>query len=144
VIKQPLIIIDDDEEDHFLYRTAFEELNITSPLKFFSDGTQALRHLKGGGETPFIILCDIKMPKMGGLELREAIYADPELERKSIPFIFITGSAEEKDVNHAYSLSVQGFFTKPETVADWKVLMELIVSYWSRCLEPNRKKTEKF
>jgi CheY-like chemotaxis protein len=139
MIKRPVIIIDDDEEDHFLYRTAFEELNIGAPLKFFHDGTQALDYLASGAESPFIILCDIKMPRMGGLELREAVYANRQLERKSIPFIFITGSAEEKDVDRAYALSVQGFFTKPETIGEWRSMLQLIMNYWTRCIEPNRK-----
>lgn len=88
--------------------------------------------------SPFLILSDINMPKMSGLELREKIQADKGLRLKAIPFIFFTTTANKNFVSEAYYNSVQGFFQKPNTLADLERNIKLIIDYWSECISPNR------
>lgn len=134
-----VVVIDDDEEDRELHQRAIRNAGLTFEIITFTDGSEGLEYLQTTKSNPFIILCDLKMPKMSGIELMEAIDANQYLKKKSIPFILITGSADLKDIERAYQLTVQGFFTKPNTVEEWTEMMKLIFSYWSKSLEPNRR-----
>src|SRR5688572_548563 len=89
----PLIIVEDDIDDQDIIKEVFESLGLSNTLLLFSDGYDALRYLKTTTDQPFLILCDINLPKLNGLELRELINADPWLRRKSVPFIFFSTNA---------------------------------------------------
>ncbi|MCE3282940.1 MAG: histidine kinase [Chitinophagaceae bacterium] len=133
----PIIIVDDDRDDWELMEVAFEELNIPNQMRCFENGQKALHYLKTTAEQPFIILSDINMPQMGGLELRQAIQADPELRRKSIPFVFLTTTAGEYAIEQAYEMNVQGFFVKGQTLGQIRALIGEIFVYWQQCRHPN-------
>ena len=83
------------------------------------------------------ILSDINMPKLNGLELREKIVNNEDLRLKSIPYLFFTTCAEQKDVIDAYSRSIQGFFVKGNEYSKLKNTIEKIVGYWQECESPN-------
>jgi CheY-like chemotaxis protein len=68
-ITGPIIVVDDDDDDHYIIKRVCEKL-VDTPVLFFSDGEKALDYLKGSVEKPFIILCDVNMPVMNGLEPR--------------------------------------------------------------------------
>lgn len=110
---------------------------INHELLCFSNGQEALDFLRTTELKPFLILTDINMPVMGGLELRRRINDDEELKRKSIPFVFLTTSATQHAVNAAYEMSVQGFFEKGSNMNDIGTLLKEICSYWQRCRHPN-------
>jgi CheY-like chemotaxis protein len=118
----PIIVVDDDPDDHVILHTVFENLGITSPVKFFSDGTSVLEYLRSSLDEPFIIFCDINMPRISGLDLREIINEDHMLRRKSIPFVFISNGANVKQIRRAYELTVQGI---PERKGNtnWRILI---------------------
>ena len=86
---------------------------------------------------PFLILSDINMPKLNGMELREKIHNNEDLRMKCIPYLFFTTSAEQAHVIEAYSRSIQGFFVKPAGYAHLKQTLKLIVDYWLQCVSPN-------
>src|SRR4051794_11820915 len=109
----PIVLIENDTDDHEILRLAFDELLVKKRLVFFESGNDALQYLSTTREHPFLILTDINMPGMNGIELREAIFGDEELRKKSIPFILLTTYADSKLVEKAYELSVQGFYQKP-------------------------------
>ena len=133
----PIIIIEDDKGDQELLNIAFEELNIMNEIIFFQDPEIALNFLMTSTEEPFIILSDLNMPKLSGIELREKIDTNEDLRLKCIPYLFFSTSAEQKYVVDAYSKSVQGFFIKPNTIDALTKILATIVQYWQQCESPN-------
>ncbi|MCE6987829.1 response regulator [Dyadobacter sp. CY323] len=136
-LKGPIISIEDDADDQFLIRSVVEELNIPNKLLFFGNGLEALLFLETTKEQPFVILCDINMPVMNGLELRERIEKNDYLKRKSIPFVFLTTADNPLIIDTAYSSTIQGFFKKENSFTELKNRFRVIYEYWQCCLHPN-------
>jgi CheY-like chemotaxis protein len=86
---------------------------------------------------PFLILSDINLPVLNGLELRSRVFENEQISRKCIPYLFFTTVADEKSVTTAYALSAQGYFKKPHGYAELRTTMKSIVEYWSQCYSPN-------
>ena len=135
--KGPILLIDDDADECEVITETLRHLKIENALLCFNDGQEALDYLRSTIEQPFLILSDVNMPGMNGLELRRQIFNDEALRRKSIPFIFLTTSATPMAVNEAYEMSVQGFFEKPHSMAEIKSLIKEIYGYWQHCRHPN-------
>ncbi len=134
----PIILVDDDEDDHHIIQFVLTELQYQNPLLTFTESEKAYEHLTSHmHEQPFIILCDINMPKMNGIELKRKIDATPELRKKSIPFVYLSTAASPTTISEAYELNVQGFFIKPYDVRVIRTTLKLILDYWSECRHPN-------
>jgi CheY-like chemotaxis protein len=133
----PLIIVEDDLDDQEIIREVFESLKVSNTLLLFSDGFEALTYLQTTTDQPFLILCDINLPKLNGLQLREKINKDERLRKKSVPFIFFSTNAGRDAVEKAYDLTVQGFFIKNHTLQELRDTLHLIISYWTLCRHPN-------
>ena len=133
----PIIIIEDDQDDQEIFSEVFNELDCKNEIIFFPDGEQALEFLTNTHIEPFIIFSDINMPKLGGMELREKIHENEDLRLKSIPYLFFSTSAEQKNVVDAYSKSIQGFFVKPSNYNEIKDVIKTILNYWEACVSPN-------
>ncbi len=133
----PLVIVEDDLDDQEIIREVFESLEVSNTLLLFSDGVEALTYLKTTTDQPFLILCDINLPKLNGLQLREQINMDERLRKKSVPFIFFSTNAGRDAVEKAYDLTVQGFFIKNHTLQELQDTLRLIISYWTLCKHPN-------
>jgi CheY-like chemotaxis protein len=136
-ISDPIVIVEDDPDDQYFIRTICEKLGITSELMFFDDGLKALNYLQTTQKKTFLILSDINMPVMNGLELRRRIQKDEQLKKRSIPFIFLSTAARPKEVEEAYDLTVQGFFLKASQLSEMERTLELIFNYWVKCKHPN-------
>jgi DNA-binding NtrC family response regulator len=132
----PIIIIDDDLDDQDLLRELFTELNLSNEVKIFPEGESALSYLSDPSVRPFIIISDIKMPKMDGFELRKQLAVRSE-HSKATPFLFFTTGSTSQALNHAYTQSVQGIFQKPVRYNEWKDTINSIVKYWTTCMAPN-------
>ena len=130
-------MVEDDEDDQLLISQAIERLGLVNPIQIFPNGEMALTYLKTTQQKPFLILCDINMPLMNGIELRSMINENEYLRQKSIPFIFLTTTANADVVQKAYDESVQGFFQKAVNQEDLYQQLKLIVAYWQSCLHPN-------
>ena len=128
--RGPIIIIEDDMDDQDILTDVFKELNYKNELIFFADSLQALEYLTDTEIEPFLVLSDINMPKLNGMELREKIHNNKDLRLKSIPYLFFSTSAEQKHVIDAYSRSIQGFFVKPNNYDKLKSTIIKIVEYW--------------
>jgi CheY-like chemotaxis protein len=133
----PIIIIEDDMDDQYILTEIFNELNYENKLIFFGDGVLALEYLVKTDVEPFLVLSDINMPKLNGMELREKVHNNEDLRLKSIPYLFFSTSAEQKHVIDAYSRSIQGFFIKPSNYDKLKSVIVKIVEYWQECESPN-------
>ena len=139
-LQGPIIVVDDDPDDHVIFKTIFEMLEVTSAIKYFDSAGTMLDYLKTTTEEPFIIFCDINMPLISGLDLRENIYYDHDLRRKNIPFVFLSNAAQSKQVKRAYELTVQGYFTKASSFEETRRKIKLILQYWLECEHPSLKK----
>ena len=135
--KGPIILIEDDEDDQYLIGKALEALQLVNKLHCFPNGKVALDYLETTTEQPFLILCDINMPLMNGMELRRRINQSDYLRKKATPFVFLTTAASAETIEAAYEESVQGFYRKPAQFADLQEQMRITVAYWQSCLHPN-------
>lgn len=133
----PIVYIDDDEDNQFLFEQAVKELALPNRIRFFLSGEEALDYLKTTDENPLLILSDLNMPGMSGTELHQEINASSDLKQKSIPFIFYTMEASPSQVKELYKETVQGFYIKPLEFTDLKRQITLIVGYWQACLHPS-------
>lgn len=138
-LPNPIILIDDDNDDLELFTEAFHRLEIENEVVSFSDAHKALEFLKHSGRQPLFILCDINMPKINGLELRQKIYDDEILRQRSIPFLFLSTANDRIFVDKAYDLSVQGYFKKPAHLNEIKEMLLAIIIYWQYSHHPNSR-----
>ncbi|GAB3952059.1 hypothetical protein GCM10028805_33300 [Spirosoma harenae] len=139
--KHPIIFIDPDEDDHTMFKQALKELDVDYPVIVFFNGQTALDYLTTTQDLPFLIISEISMPAMNGLELRRQIDQDPVLRRKCIPFVFMTSPVEDYLVEEAYELTIQGMFEKKQSFTAWKTQVGSIIDYWTECHHPKRFKT---
>lgn len=136
-LKGPIILIEDDPDDLDVLVNALMENEVHNEIKTFTSASDALGYFLTTKDLPFLILCDIRMPGMNGLELRQTINDNDFLRKKSIPFIFYTVAVSQPIVDIAYGLTVQGFFEKPESFDALKIQLKNVIGYWSNCLHPN-------
>jgi len=136
-----ILLVEDDEVDVMNMQRAFKKNNITNPLYFAPNGLEALAILRGGSDllpqiplTRRLVLLDLNMPKMGGIEFLQELRSDPEL--KSTPVIVLTTSDEDQDRVEAYNLNVAGYLLKPVTFATFAEAMVTLNKYWSLCEMP--------
>ncbi|HEY1113456.1 MAG TPA: response regulator [Chitinophagaceae bacterium] len=133
----PIIIIEDDLDDQDMFRLVLGELKVSNEIKMFNNCPEALNYLMDTPDKPFLIISDINLPTMSGLEMRRRISDSARLRKKSIPFIFLSTSSKMDSVETAYELMVQGYFTKPNSLPELKEMLRMIVGYWKVCKHPN-------
>lgn len=133
----PIVLLEDDVDDQEIIQEILTSLGVKNTVVVFSNGVEALAYLRLTTEQPFIILCDVNLPKMNGLEFREEINNDEQLKRKSIPFIFFSTNANRTTVQKAFELTVQGYFTKSPTLQELEDTLAMIINYWTYCKHPN-------
>jgi CheY-like chemotaxis protein len=134
----PIIVIEDDIDDQEILIEIFENLGYKNKIIFFHDGNEALVYLNKSDVQPFLILSDINMPKLNGFELRNLVFTNEQLQTKCIPYLFFTTTANKKSVIDAYTMSVQGFFVKPNSIPALETTIRKIVEYWQECIAPNQ------
>jgi CheY-like chemotaxis protein len=136
--KGPIIVIEDDSDDQEVLTEIFEGLNYGNEIIFFHEAEKALDYLSRTEVLPFLILSDINMPKLNGLELKRKIHTNAALQVKCIPYLFFTTAASKDSVIDAYSMSAQGFFIKENSMKELKKTISIIIEYWQRCYSPNQ------
>jgi CheY-like chemotaxis protein len=133
----PIIIVDDDMDDQEIYGEAIRAIGIENEIRIFKNGQEALKYLYTTFEQPFIILSDINMPVMTGLEFKEKIQNNDFLRKKGIPFVFISTNATGQAIRKAHELSVQGYFQKPSKIEDIQNMLRTMFNYWELCKHIN-------
>ncbi|MBI5179652.1 MAG: response regulator [Nitrospinae bacterium] len=141
--NMPILLVEDDIVDVKTVQRAFKENHIVNPLYTAGNGQMALEFLRREGrfanpETsprPGIILLDLNMPVMNGIEFLKAVKADEEL--KSIPVVVLTTSKEENDRFASYNLGIAGYIVKPVEFDKFVEAIKTIKMYWSLCQLPH-------
>jgi CheY-like chemotaxis protein len=131
-----ILLVEDDEVDVMNVQRAFRKNKITNPLYIAENGLEALAMLRSqDGKNPIVppfrrlILLDLNMPKMNGLEFLHQLRADSQL--KSTPVVVLTTSDEDRDRLEAYNLNVAGYLLKPVTFANFDQIMLTLTNYWA-------------
>ncbi len=125
-----ILLAEDDVIDQQTIKRAFKELRIANQLVVTNNGEDALSYLQNmANQRPCVILLDLKMPKMNGLELLGVMKADEKL--KVIPVIVFTSSNEERDKITSFGLGVAGYIVKPADYKKFIEAMRTIDIYWT-------------
>ncbi|MBN2008777.1 response regulator [candidate division KSB1 bacterium] len=128
--NRPILLAEDDKVDAMTVKRALKDLHVTNQLFVAENGEEALQFLKNAEmRRPGIILLDLNMPKMNGIELLEALKHDNELRR--IPVVMLTTSKEEQDKLQSFNLGAAGYMVKP---VDYKKFVEVVRTidlYWT-------------
>lgn len=133
----PIVVIEDDKDDQEMLVEIFKKLGYVNKIIYFHDGNEALDFLNDTNVQPFLILSDIDMPRINGIELRSKIFTNEQLQTKCIPYLFFTTGGSKKIVMDAYAMSVQGFFIKPNSIDALESTIKKIIEYWKECIAPN-------
>ena len=126
-----ILLVEDDQVDVMNVRRAFERNRITNPLHVATDGVEALETLRNGKlpRDRRLVLLDLNMPRMNGIEFLREVRRDPELQ--STPVVVLTTSNDDRDKVDAYNLNVAGYLLKPVTFSNFCEVMAALNRYWA-------------
>jgi CheY-like chemotaxis protein len=126
-----ILLVEDDEVDVMNVRRAFQKNHIANPLFVATNGVEALEVLRGG-KVPRerrMVLLDLNMPQMNGIEFLRELRRDPEL--RPTPVVVLTTSNDDRDRIEAYDLNVAGYLLKPVTFSNFCEVMTTLNKYWA-------------
>jgi len=131
-----ILLVEDSPDDQELIRMAIEEEHIANEIIALSDGAQALDYLFGRGayagrdisDTPLVILLDIKLPKVNGLEVLQQLRANPHTSL--VPVVMLTSSNEEQDILESYQNHVNSYVRKPVDFNQFTEAVKQLKLYW--------------
>jgi CheY-like chemotaxis protein len=136
-----ILIVEDDPKDVELTLTALDEYNLANEVVVTRDGEEALDYLYCRGnfkmrssDNPAVLLLDLKLPKVDGLEVLQQIKSDDKL--KFIPVVVLTSSREEKDLIASYKLGVNGYVVKPVDFHEFVNAIKELGIFWAVINEP--------
>lgn len=131
-----ILLVDDNPDDAEMAIRVFKKNNIANNLVHLHDGAEALEFLFAGGKyagrnmrnKPKVILLDLKMPKVNGIEVLQIIKADPQT--KAIPVVILTSSKEDPDINTCYELGANSYIVKPVGFENFTKVISGLGLYW--------------
>jgi CheY-like chemotaxis protein len=132
----PILVAEDNDDDVFLLRRAFVKAQFSNPVQVVRDGEEAMAYLQGQGKYsdrdkypfPGLVLLDIKMPRLNGLETLAAIRKDPNLKRLIV--VFLSSSDQEQDINDAFDLRANSYLVKPSSAERMITILQKFREYW--------------
>jgi CheY-like chemotaxis protein len=131
-----IMMAEDDPRDVELTLEALSEHNIANKVDVVNDGAEALDYLYRRGNyadrksrNPAVILLDLKMPRLNGIDVLRAIKSDPTL--KTIPIVVLTSSREESDLKECYELGVNAYVVKPVEFGDFMAAIKTLGAFWA-------------
>lgn len=131
-MSRPILLVDDNPMDVELTQRAFQKSRLTNPITVARDGEEALAWIPrwtAGEPRPVVILLDINMPRVNGLEVLKALRADPV--SRTIPVVVLTTSSTGRDIESAYDLGANSYIVKPVDFEKFRTVAEQIELYWS-------------
>jgi two-component system, response regulator len=131
-----ILLVEDNADDEELTLRALAKSNILNPVTVVRDGVEALDYLFGRGahadrdvrDQPQVVLLDLKLPKLDGLEVLRAVRSDPRTKR--IPIVILTSSAEERDIVSGYELGANSYIRKPVDFTQFVDAVRQLGLYW--------------
>jgi len=136
-----ILLVEDDPKDTELTMTALEDYNLSNEVVVASDGEEALDYLyhrgkfqRRSGDNPAVMLLDLKLPKVDGLEVLQRVKADDSL--KMIPVVVLTSSREERDMVASYKLGVNAYVVKPVDFHEFVNAIKELGVFWAVINEP--------
>lgn len=136
-----ILLVEDDPKDVELTMTALEEYNLSNEVVVAMDGEEALDYLyyrgkfqRRSGDNPAVVLLDLKLPKVDGLEVLETIKQDEKL--RMIPVVVLTSSREERDLVASYKLGVNAYVVKPVDFHEFVNAIKELGVFWAIINEP--------
>ncbi len=128
-----ILLVEDNPDDTLLTRMAFEEGGIDAQLHVVEDGDEAIKRLNKTGKhtsapSPHLVLLDLNLPRMSGLEVLEKIKNDPRF--KTLPVIILTTSANPQDVRQCYGNHANGYLVKPGDLETLIHMMQTLYQFW--------------
>jgi len=140
--EQPILLVEDNKDDVELTLMAFSQARITNPVVIAQDGVEALDYLFGQGrhegrdtrQQPVVVLLDLKLPRVGGLEVLERLRADERT--KYVPVVILTTSTEQADMLRAGDLHANSYVRKPVDFETFASAAHQLGLYWTVLNEP--------
>ena len=130
ITNAPILLVEDDQVDVMTVKRALKEIHVTNPLVNLENGEEALKYLRDSKSTkPCIILLDLNMPIMNGIEFLQVAKHDALLKR--IPVVVLTTSEEQQDKVNSFDLGVAGYMAKPVDYRQFVEVMRTIDAYWT-------------
>ena len=127
---KPILLVEDDSVDAMTVKRAMRDLQVDHSVIHTVNGEEAIKYLTSPDtEKPFVILLDLNMPKMNGIEFLKVMKTHPEL--KTIPVIVLTTSKERRDVLDSFELGASGYMVKPVDYSKFVEILSKIMIYWS-------------
>lgn len=127
---KPILLVEDDSVDAMTVKRAMRDLKVSHSVIHSVNGEEAMKYLTSPDtEKPFVILLDLNMPKMNGIEFLKVVKAHPEF--KTIPVIVLTTSKERHDVLDSFELGASGYMVKPVDYSKFVEILSRIVIYWN-------------
>ena len=128
--NRPILLVEDDQVDTMTVIRALKEIHVTNPVVQLENGEEALLYLQDpASEKPCIILLDLNMPIMNGIEFLQVVKHNDQLKR--IPVIVLTTSEEQQDKMSSFNLGVAGYVVKPVDYRRFVEVMRSIDAYWN-------------
>jgi CheY-like chemotaxis protein len=132
-----ILLVEDSDEDAELTIRALKRKRLAAPIHRVADGAAAIEFLGSCEERPQVVLLDLKLPKMDGLQVLRRIKTNPNTQ--AVPVVMLTSSREDKDVIESYRLGVNSYIVKPVDFDKFVEAVEQIGVYWSVLNEPRPK-----
>jgi len=139
--EKRILVVDDDPNDAELTLRALDRVSLRNAVDIARDGQEALEYLERRGPfasrpvgDPAVVLMDVRMPRLGGIEALERIKANPSLRR--IPVVMLTSSREESDVLRSYELGSNAYVVKPVAFEEYLEAISGLGAFWARLNEP--------
>ncbi len=124
-----ILLVEDDQVDCLTVKRALKEIRATNPMDIVNNGEEALKYLVSpDNDRPGIILLDLNMPRMNGIEFLKAIKKHPEL--KMIPVVILTTSKAKQDIRDSFSFGAAGYMVKPLDYREFIDAVITIARYW--------------
>ena len=132
----PILVIEDDMDDQNFIQSAYEKLNYTNELIFLDDGEVAIKYLIQMNRIPLLIISDLNMPRINGIELRTRVHQNETIRIKCVPYIIFSTTVTKTFIDDAYSLGIQGYFKKPTNLNELVAILRNVIEYWKISYAP--------
>ncbi|MGH8372080.1 MAG: response regulator [Gammaproteobacteria bacterium] len=136
ITRTTILLAEDDQNDVMLIKRAFSKSHVINPIACVENGEEAVAYLSGQGQyadrerhpLPFMMLLDLKLPRLSGHEVLKWLREQPGLKR--LPVVVLTSSREPSDINRAYEIGANSYLVKPVVFEEFSTLLKQLQVYW--------------